>query len=308
MHNIIEILKELKTPFKKLGGFSCSTFYNIVPFALAKEGNLVFCNKPDAGVLKTIRDNPNVIVLMEKKWGEENYNELAGINAVIYLVENPRMVVARMLRLMNPEEDAWEKGIHRTAVIHPQAEIDPSVTVGPNAIVGKCSIGKNSRIGAFTIIKDGAIIGRGVTIREFCHVGGCGFGMVRDDITKRLLRFPHIGRVILEDEVELFPYVNVDRGGLGDTTVRSGAKVDHYAHIGHNCTVGENTIITARTVMCGGSSIGANCWAGVGSIIKEKVVVGNDVMIGLGAVVLKNVADEDVVAGVPAKSIKKSPR
>lgn len=306
MHLISDILTELKIPYTRLGRCSTDAFDEIVPLELAKEGSLVFCNKPDGSVFKTIGIKPDMIVLIEKKWGEENFAALANSNAAIFLIDSPRLVVARILRMMHPEEDSWEEGIHPTAVVHPEADIDPSVSVGPCAIVGKCSIGEKSRIGAFTIVKDGAIIGKNVIIREFCHVGGCGFGIMRDDTTRKLLRFPHIGRVILEDEVELFPYVNVDRGGLGNTTIKRGAKIDHYAHIGHNCTIGENAIITARTVMCGGSSIGANGWCGVGAIIKEKVCVGDEVTIGLGAVVLKDVSDHDVVAGVPAISIRKS--
>jgi len=306
MRTISEILAKLKIPYTRLGRCLIDTFDDIMPLELVKEGSLVFCNKPDISVFKSLNDNHNVIVLIEKKWGEENHDALANSNASILLVDNPRLVVAKILRLTHPEEDTWEKGIHPTAIVHPDANIDPSVSIGPYAIVGKCSIGENSCIGASTIIKDFAIIGKKVIIREFCHIGGCGFGMVRDAATKKLLRFPHIGRVVLEDEVELFPYVNVDRGGLGNTTIKRGAKIDHYAHIGHNCTVGENAIITARTVMCGGSSIGANSWSGVGVIIKEKVSVGDDVTIGLGAVVLKNVDDNDIVAGVPAISIKKS--
>lgn len=305
MHDIIDILENIKQPYSRVGQCVKDTFNEVVPLPLVKEGSLVFCNKPDKGILKIIDHVPNIIILIENKWGEENYDLLAKSKATILLIENPRLVVAKILKLIHPGEDFWEKGIHPTAIVHPDAHIDETVSIGPYAIVGRCSIGKNSCVGAFTLIKDGAIIGKEVIIREHCHIGGCGFGMVRDESTKKLLRFPHIGRVVLEDEVELFPYVNVDRGGLGDTTIRRGAKIDHYAHIGHNCTVGENAIITARTVMCGGSSIGANSWSGVGAIIKEKVSVGDDVTIGLGAVVLKNVDNDGVVAGVPAISIRK---
>ena len=304
MQTINNILDELKIPYTRLGKCLKDTFDDIVPLPLAKEGSLVFCNKPDKGLFKTIDAVPNIIMLIEKKWGEENFDILSKGNATILLIENPRLVVAKILRLTHPREDFWEKGIHPTAIIHPDAHIDETVSIGPYAIVGRCTIVDNSRVGAFTFIKDGAIIGKKVTIREHCHIGGCGFGMVRDDSTKKLLRFPHIGGVVLEDEVELFPYVNVDRGGLGDTTIRKGAKIDHYAHIGHNCSVGENTIITARTVMCGGSSIGANGWSGVGAIIKEKVSVGDDVTIGLGAVVLKDVPSGAVVVGNPARILK----
>ena len=304
VYNIVEMLNMLKIPYTRLGKGTCDNFDAVVRLAIAKRNNLVFCNKPNSQTLPFINDNPEVIVLMEEKCGKENSEALINSKATVFLVDNPRLVVSKILSLIYPNEDVWEEGIHPTAVVHPNADIDISVSIGRYAIIGKCSIGADSRVGAFTIIKNDTVIGKKVTIREFCHIGGCGFGIVRVEQSNRLTRFPHIGRVVVEDEVELFPYVNVDRGALGDTTVKRGTKIDHYSHIGHNCTVGENTIITARTVMCGGSSIGDNSWSGVGVIIKEKVSVGNNVTIGLGAVVTKNVKDGDIVAGVPARSIK----
>src|SRR5664279_5492508 len=114
MHNINEILAKLKIPYTRLGKCSRDTFDDIVPLAFAKEGSLVFCNKPDRSVFKTIDDKPNTIVLIEKKWGEENWDALANSNAAVFLIDNPRLVVAKILRLTHPEEDAWEEGIHPT--------------------------------------------------------------------------------------------------------------------------------------------------------------------------------------------------
>jgi len=306
MHNLTEILNSLKIQYKRVGSVLPDTFSSIAPLAIMQKDTLVFFNKPDDNTVTVLQKARNVVVLLEAKWGEQNIDAIRDSEASIFLVGNPRLVVARLLSWVNPNEDPWDEGIHPTATVHDDADIHPSVSIGRHAIIGKCVIGENSRVGSFSVIKDGAVIGKNVVIREFCHIGGCGFGIVRDESNNQLVRFPHVGGVIVGDDVELFPYVNVDRGALGNTVIKRGTKVDHYSHIGHNCIVGENTIMTARTVMCGGSSVGENSWVGVGAIIKEKVRVGNHVTVGLGAVVIRNVEDDLVVAGVPAKPMKRS--
>ena len=251
----------MKIPYILAGKIRWDTFNSVVPLSMIDRDSLVFCDKPNIDMLQLFESVSNVVVLLEINWGLENRKVLDKINSSIFLVENPRLVVSHVLKCIYQSEDMWVEGVHPLASVDRGAVLHPTVSIERYAVIGKCSIGENTRIGAFTIIKDGAVIGKDVTIREFCHIGGCGFGIVKDKKDDRLVRFPHVGRVIIEDNVELFPYVNVDRGSLGTTLVKKGVKIDHYSHIGHNCTVGENTIITARTVMCGGSSIGDNSWS-----------------------------------------------
>jgi UDP-3-O-[3-hydroxymyristoyl] glucosamine N-acyltransferase len=303
-HRITKLLDELEIHYKKLGKGLSDAFTHIVPFGDGNENSLIFCNKPNDKTLIDIQNELAGVWIIEEQWGIENRKALEDYPVNVFLVSNPRLTVSKILSRIHPDEDTWGKGVHQTAMVHPEAKIGKGVSIGAHCIVGKCCINDDSRLGTSTIVIDNTIIGKRSIIREFCLIGGCGFGFVRDENTKHFTRFPHIGRAIIEDDVELFPYVNVDRGTLGDTIIKKGAKIDHYSHIGHNCTVGENTIITARTVMCGGSSVGNGSWLGVGSVLKEKVYVGNDVTVGIGAIVIKNVKDGDVVAGVPAKSIR----
>jgi len=140
---------------------------------------------------------------------------------------------------------------------------------------------------------------------DHCVIGRDGFHFVKDGKYKDWLHFPHVGRVVIEDDVEIFPFANVDRGTLGETRICRGAKIDHYVHVSHNVVVGEHTVLTAGVVLCGGSRIGHHSWAGIGSMVKEKVKVGNEVTLGMGAVVIRDVPDGQTVAGVPAKELKK---
>jgi UDP-3-O-[3-hydroxymyristoyl] glucosamine N-acyltransferase len=178
------------------------------------------------------------------------------------------------------------------------------VTISAFSIIGKCEIGENSIIGSHSIIKDGVIIGKNVVIREHCLIGGPGFGMVRDE-HGHVFRMPHIGHTVIEDDVEIFPYTNVDRATFGLTRIKRGAKLDHYVHVGHNSQVGLDTIVTAGVVFCGKSSVGDRAWLGVGSILKEGVVVEDDTFVGFGSVVLKTVKAGTTVIGVPARPLDK---
>jgi UDP-3-O-[3-hydroxymyristoyl] glucosamine N-acyltransferase len=305
MHCLSALLKGLNIRSKRLGRKNDDCFENISSIEKATKDSLIFINRPSEQTFETL-NGPYAVALLDYDWGIRNKAALSQLNAALFLVKRPRLIIARILELLYPDEDRFDVGVHPTANVHPEAIIHPTVSIGQYCLIGKCRIGENSRVHAYSIIKDNVMIGKGVIIREYCLIGGCGFGFVRDE-ADGLVRISHIGGVIIEDDVELFPYVNVDRGTLGETVIKRGAKIDHYAHIGHNSSIGENSIITAGTVFCGGSSIGKRSWAGVGSIIKEKISVGDYVTLGLGSVVTENIQNGTVTFGVPAKPIIKEP-
>lgn len=236
--------------------------------------------------------------------GADVPDAVASGRSVVAVPDVRRTMQQVLSRLINDEDDT-PGVIDDTARIDDAAVLHPSVSVGPFAIIGKCSIGEDSRVGAYTRVHDGVTIGRRVVIREHCLIGGVGFGFVRDE-QGRALRIPHAGGVVIEDDVELFPFVNVDRGTLVPTRIRRGAKIDHYCHVGHNTEVGEDTLLTAGVVLCGSSRVGSSAWIGVGSIVKEGVAVGDAATTGLGAVVLRDVELGGVVAGVPAKPLNRT--
>lgn len=147
-------------------------------------------------------------------------------------------------------------------------------------------------------------MGENVHIDKTATIGGPGFGYVRDT-DDRLIHFPHMGNVVLCDDVEIYPHANVDRGALADTIIGGGTKIDHHAHVAHNCVVGHDTMICAHAVLCGSSKVGDRCFIGVGALIKEAVTIGNDVIVGLGAVVIRDVPSGEIVVGNPARTLTK---
>ncbi|MFH1944814.1 MAG: hypothetical protein ABIJ35_06355 [Acidobacteriota bacterium] len=304
MFDLEEFLSERHHNFKKINPDYPSLFETIQPLQVAEKGSLIFINKPTEKTFDVLEKTVASVVLAEKQWGEENRKKLESFNKAFFLVRSPRLIITELLKHLYPEDDAVApEGIHPSAQIHPEADIHSTVAIGQFCIIGKCRIGEGSVVGPFSVVKDNVTIGKNVTVREYCLLGGAGFGFERDDHAVPQ-RIPHIGSVVIEDNVEIFPYVNIDRGTLSETRIKKNTKIDHYCHIGHNTVIGENCIITAGTVFCGGCSIGDRTWTGVGSIVKQKVQVGNDVVLGLGAVVIKNVEDNQIVGGVPARLIR----
>ena len=169
---------------------------------------------------------------------------------------------------------------------------------GPDVNVPKQQVS----IGFYGIVSSVVTIGKNVTIHNHVSIGQPGFNYVKDP-DGRWIHFPHLGRVIIGNDVEIYPFTNIDRGVLSDTVICNGVKIDHHVHVAHNAVIGENTIIIAHTVVGGSVRIGRNCWIGIGAMIKDNIEIGDNATIGMGAVVLQNVAKGATVAGNPAKEI-----
>lgn len=225
------------------------------------------------------------------------------------LVENPRLAFTRALKFFL-EENGMQPfgnvpGIDHTAIIDPEATIHETVSIGPYCVIGKCSIGENTTIGPFTVVYDNTIIGKNVVIRDHCSLGGDGFGFTKNE-QGHYEKMPHIGKTVIEDNVELYPYNNVDRGALFETRVKRGTKIDHFSHISHNVTIGEDSLIPAGAVFCGGSSLGKNSYLGAGSTVKENVTIHDNVLIGMGSVVIEDIPSDTVAYGNPCKVARKN--
>lgn len=217
------------------------------------------------------------------------------------VAKNPRLAFIRAVNLwFVPQE---EQGIHPTAILHPDAKIGARVTIGPYARVGSTvEIGDDCVIGSGVSLEGILILGRRCRIKANAVIGAAGFGFERDE-NGMPVHFPHVGNIVLEDDVWIGACSTIERATLGTTRLCANVKVDDLVQIGHNTTTGANTLIMANTVICGGVCIGRNCWIAPNSVIKQKVQVGDRVTVGLGAVVIRNVPDDQVVAGVPAKPL-----
>ncbi len=220
--------------------------------------------------------------------------------------ERPRWDFIRVLNRFFTPQDPVE--IHPTAIINPKAIVGNRVSIGSYARVGaEVVIGDDCIIGSGVSLEGPVVLGRGCRIKANSVIGEQGFGFERDE-DGTPMHFPHLGKVVLEEGVWIGACTTIERATLGVTRLCANVKVDDLVQIGHNTLTGPNTLIMANVVLCGGAVIGSNCWIAPNSVIKQKVRVGDNVTVGLGAVVIRDVEDGLVVAGVPAKPLPQGPK
>jgi len=211
-------------------------------------------------------------------------------------VKNPKLAFAKIAAVLHPPKNPAPE-IHKSAVIAENALIGKDVFVGAFVCVGE-----NSRIGDRTQVRAGAKIGAGVKIGDGCtihsnvcveddcvigdnvilHAGVCigadGFGYVRDG-ERGYVKFPQIGTVIIEDDVEIGVNTCIDKGALGETRIGRGTKIDNLVQIAHNVKIGERVIIAAQTGISGSTVIEDDC------IIGGQVGMGDHALVKSGAII-----------------------
>jgi UDP-3-O-[3-hydroxymyristoyl] glucosamine N-acyltransferase len=218
-------------------------------------------------------------------------------------VARPKRAFVRVLEQFFAEstETRWpaagEAPIAADALIAPDACLSAGVTIASGV-----TIGAGSRIGPNTCIAN-CTIGANVSIGANCSIGQAGYGYERDE-DGALLHFPHVGRVVIDDDVDIGANTCIDRGAIGDTVIGRGAKIDNLVHIAHNVQVGAHSMLIANTMIGGSVVIGERAWVAPSACIKNQVTIESDAVIGLGAVVLRDVAPGEVVVGNPARILE----
>ncbi len=186
--------------------------------------------------------------------------------------------------------------------------VGKSVKIGKNSFIGSNSIiesntiiGKDCVIGSGVIIKN-TIIGDRVVIQDNCKIGQKGFGFIPSK--QKNIKLPHIGKVIVENDVEIASSCTIDRGSIDDTIIGSNTYIDNQVHIAHNVKIGSNCMIAGQVGFAGSSTIGNNVAIGGQAGVSGHLKIGNNVKIGGGSGVVKDIDDNQIVMGYPAKSFK----
>lgn len=220
----------------------------------------------------------------------------------IIIVDNPKMAIAKIGNEFFAKK--IQPSIHHTAVIHPEAKIGKEVYIGPNAHIGNCIIGDFAQIHENVIIGDGVTINKSVIINAAAHIGVDGLGCQRNP-DGTLVKFPHFGGILIEDNVEIGTQTVIARGVFTNTIIGKGSKINVGCFIAHNVIIGENAWISPKVNIAGSVKIGKNTTIFSGVIIRDQIDIGNTVKIGMGSVVTKNIPDFETWIGNPAKKIQK---
>jgi len=231
--------------------------------------------------------------------------------------KNPQYGYARAVILFH-DPVSYERGIHPTAVIHPSArigsgasvgayvtieaevEIDADCTLLPHVVIyRRVRIGKNFFAHSHVSIREYCEIGDNVLLHNGVVVGSDGFGFAKDD-DGRWQKIPQIGKVVLEDDVEIQANSCIDRASLGETRIGRGTKIDNLVQIAHNCTVGENNMICSQVGMAGSTELGRNV------ILAGQVGIAGHCKLGDGVIVTAQSATSHdiepgrIISGSPA--------
>jgi len=287
----------LKTGFTLAGNLESTFVNNVKPIDEANEFSLSWISSLTKDFSRLLSVTKANILICDSKMGAEEIEKYA---KVFILVDNPRLVFLRIVREFF--EKKYIPGIHPTSFIHQEAKVHSSVFIGPFTYVGKSSIEENSIIHGHCFIYDDVSIGKSVTIQAGTVIGSDGFGYEKNE-QNEFEKFPHVGGVVIEPNVEIGSNSCIDKGTLGNTIIKRGAKIDNLVHIAHNVTVGENAMVIANAMVGGSTSIGDNTWIAPSVTLRDKIAIGKNSTIGLGAVVTKDVPENSVWLGNPAKTI-----
>jgi UDP-3-O-[3-hydroxymyristoyl] glucosamine N-acyltransferase len=190
------------------------------------------------------------------------------------------------------------------APIASDAQIAPGAVLAHGVVIGPgVSIGDGTWIGPNTCLAHTSI-GARVQIGANCSLGLAGYGYAKGPRGQQVA-FPHIGRVIIEDDVEIGSNTCIDRGALGDTRVQRGARIDNLVHVAHNVVVGEDAMVIAHAMLGGSCVIGDRAWVAPAVSVMNKATIGADAVLGLGAVVVKSVPAGATVVGNPARPLER---
>jgi UDP-3-O-[3-hydroxymyristoyl] glucosamine N-acyltransferase len=285
----------------------------------ASKKDLSFCSLDDAEkVLMAISKCDAKVIICHQLLKGLVYPR-SGKQQCLIFVRNPRLVVMKIINAIYYPSSVNKKLKSRhnkkITLVSPTAIISTSTRIGKNCSVGdlssikdNCVIGDNTNVGDRVTIEQNTRIGKNCIIQPGTVIGADGFAYERLEDTLELTRFPHIGGVLIGSNVEICSNCSIARGSLSDTIIGDGTKLDALVHVAHNVEIGRHCALTAGTIIGGSARVGNTCWTGLNSTIKHKVKIGNNVIVGSGASVINDIDDEDIVAGVSAKSIKHKAR
>jgi UDP-3-O-[3-hydroxymyristoyl] glucosamine N-acyltransferase len=288
---------------------ACSVMiYDIGALETARQGDLsLFC---DPRYAQAVAETRASAIVTSQELAQHVPN-----GACLLFTAEPRLAFARAGHVLYPPEPL-EPGIAATAQIHPTAsvgagsQIDSGAVIGPDVKIGEgCHIGYHAVLGAGVVVGDNcrigahssvcnALIGARVEISTCVSIGGQGFGFVAQP--QGLLRMLQIGRVIIEDDVEIGANCAIDRGATGDTVIGAGTVIDNLVQIGHNVRLGRNCVLSGQAGIAGSTVLGDCVMVGGQAAISDHLTIGAGARIAGKSGVMRDVEPGGKVGGYPA--------
>ena len=306
---INDILSVLK--LKKVSSIYNKVINDIKPLDLAKKNDITFFHS--IKYKKILNKTESKYILISFK-----HSNLVSSKNNLIIVKNVLVSLAQITNLLYPEslDDNTDINLSllksnnkyknlmfgNNVLIGKNVQLGKSCKIGHNSIIeSNVKIGNNCIIGSNVILKN-SVIGNDVRIMDGAIIGKKGFGFFPGK--KANIRYPHIGLVMIGNNVEIGCNNTIDRGSISNTVIGDNTFLDNQIHIAHNVHIGKNCVITAQVGFAGSSKIGNEVYIGGQAGISGHLNIGNNVLIGGGSGVIKNIPDNSKVMGYPAKDIR----
>ena len=306
-----EIVKTIgsKSPLEILGNLEIHSFK---PLNFASENDMTFLNSIK---YKELSLKTKAIACITSS----NLSRFLPEKCIKLDVKNVLFAVTQVTKMFYPRADIdfLDENLlnsENIKTLYPNVKFGKNVLIGKNVSIGKNSqigsnsivesnvkIGENCIIGSFVTIKN-SLISNNVIIQDGSKIGVKGFGFI--PIKNKNIRSPHIGKVILEDGVEIGANSTIDRGSLSDTVIRRNTFLDNQVHVAHNVQIGKNCMIAGQVGFAGSTTVGDNVKIGGQAGISGHLKIGNNVKIGGGSGVINNISDNQQVMGYPAVPLR----
>jgi UDP-3-O-[3-hydroxymyristoyl] glucosamine N-acyltransferase len=299
MVNIKEIIKYLEKRQIEHEYFG-SNELNIHGFSVLddiRDNTIIWVKNKDTLKDLEISNNKNLLIVT-------NSIEIGGLVNLNYLIsKNSKELFFEVLNhyYKNEKDGSF---ISKKSVVETK-DIGNNVKIGHNCYIGpQVKISDNVTIKNNVVMEGKVTIGRGTIISSGVIIGTDGYGYYKNKEGINI-KVPHFGGVIIGQNVEIGANTCIDRGTLGDTKIGKNVKIDNLSHIAHNVIIEDNAIVFALTVIAGSVLLRENSYVAPSATIMNQLTIGRNSIVGLGAVVLKDVEDNVVVAGVPAKILRR---
>jgi UDP-3-O-[3-hydroxymyristoyl] glucosamine N-acyltransferase len=274
--------------------------HGVASIRSAGSGDLVFVE--DEKNLRAAFASPAAAVIVAEFAANQNNSK------PLLIARQPKLAFARAAALL-AAGSSRHSAIHASAIVHPNARLGLGVSLGENAVIAaNAELGDGTSVGANSVIGPGVRIGRlcdiypNVTIYPGTQLGNMvvvhagavlgsdGFGYVRDEGSGRYEKFPQLGRLEIEDEVEIGANATIDRGALDVTRIERGTKIDNLVHVGHNVQIGQDVVIAAQSGLSGSA------------VVEKNVIIGGQVGIA-DHVRIKEGVILGAQSGIPSKKV-----
>lgn len=273
---------------------------NIADSNHVTESSLDWVNPNKQGKQQIVENSRANVVLVDKT--VEYTQTLQDSGKVLLVVENPKLALMSIINRFFKE--TFEPGVDKTAVVHPEAVIGEGTYIGPHCYIGKCVIGKNNIIHSGVHIYGRTKIGDNNVIHSGSVICVDGLGCVRLQ-DGQLEEFPQIGGVIIGNNCYIGANTHIASGSLSDTIIENGCKINGMCFIGSNDVLHENVWITGSTMLAGSVVVGKNTSIFSNVVVRDWHKIGQNVRIGMGSVVTKDIPDGETWVGNPAHKFEK---